>query len=44
MVVPALEPKSTALLIADFYTEMMTTVPHAVERGVVEKTVAGFAH
>lgn len=35
-----LDKESTALLIADFYAEMMTTVPHAVERGVVEKTVA----
>ena len=40
MVIPALEPKSTALLIADFYAGMMNTVPHAVDRGVVEKTVA----
>ena len=40
MVVPALEPASTSLLIADFYAGMMNTVPHAVERGVVEKTVA----
>ncbi len=30
----------TALLIADFYAAMMTTIPHAVERGVVEKTAA----
>ena len=33
-----LDKASTALLIADFYAEMMSTVPHAVERGVVEKT------
>ena len=30
----------TALLIADFYEAMMTTIPHAVERDVVGKTVA----
>ena len=30
----------TAILIADFYGEMMNTLPHATERGVVEKTVA----
>ena len=35
-----LDAKSTALLIADFYTEMMNTLPHATERGVVEKTAA----
>jgi nicotinamidase-related amidase len=35
-----LDAKSTALLIADFYTEMMNTLPHATGRGVVEKTVA----
>ncbi len=40
MVVPPLEPKSTALLIADFYAEMMNTIPHAVERGVVDRTAA----
>lgn len=34
----ALNKSATALLIADFYAEMMTTIPHAVERGVVEKT------
>ena len=27
----------TAVLIADFYAEMMNTLPHATERGVVEK-------
>lgn len=36
----AFNAKATALLIADFYGEMMNTVPHATERGVVEKTVA----
>ena len=35
-----LNREHTALLIADFYEAMMTTVPHAVERGVVERTVA----
>ena len=30
----------TALLIADFYAAMMDTIPHAVGRDVVEKTVA----
>ena len=29
---------STALLIADFYGEVLSTLPHAVERGVVAKT------
>ena len=33
------KPK-TALLIADFYRDMMTTLPHAIERKVVEKTQA----
>ncbi len=33
-----LDAKSTALLIADFYTEMMDTLPHATGRGVVKKT------
>jgi len=35
-----LERGHTAVLIADFYAEMMTTLPHATERGVVEKAVA----
>ncbi len=35
-----LNKDTTALLIADFYAEMMGTVRHAVERGVVEKTQA----
>lgn len=33
-----LNKASTALLIADFYAEMMNTIPHAVERGVVART------
>jgi nicotinamidase-related amidase len=33
-----LEQSTTALLIADFYADMMTSLPHAVDRGVVEKT------
>ncbi len=35
-----LDRNSTALLIADFYAEMMNTVAHAVDRGVVDKTRA----
>jgi nicotinamidase-related amidase len=35
-----LDRTSTALLIADFYADMMTSVPHAVDRKVVEKTQA----
>ena len=35
-----LNKTTTALLIADFYAEMMNTIPHAVARGVVEKTRA----
>ncbi len=35
-----LDRDRTALLIADFYEAMMTTIPHAVDRGVVDKTVA----
>ena len=35
-----LEKARTALLIADFYEAMMTSVPHAVDRGVVEKTAS----
>ena len=30
----------TAVLIADFYAEMMNTLPHAIERRVVEKAAA----
>ena len=40
MTVLKLDPKSTALLIADFYAEIMNTLPHATERAVVEKTAA----
>ncbi len=35
-----LDKSRTALLIADFYAEAMGTIPHAVERKVVEKTQA----
>ena len=35
-----LDKGRTALLIADFYEAMMTSVPHAVERDVVGKTAA----
>jgi nicotinamidase-related amidase len=35
-----LDKSRTALLIADFYRDMMNRVPHAVERKVVEKTQA----
>ena len=33
-----LDKATTALLIADFYADMMNSIPHAIERGVVEKT------
>ncbi len=33
-----LDRQHTALLIADFYAAMMGTIPHAVDRQVVEKT------
>lgn len=33
-----LDTSRTALLIADFYAEMMNTVPHAVDRSVVART------
>ncbi len=36
----SLQPNSTALLIADFYADMMNTVPHAVDRQVVANTQA----
>ena len=36
----SLVPENTALLIADFYAEMMDTLAHAVDRKVVEKTRA----
>ncbi len=35
----SIDRSTTALLIADFYAEAMGTLPHAVERGVVQKTV-----
>ena len=35
-----LNNSTTALLIADFYAEMMNTIPHAVDRGVVARTQA----
>ena len=35
-----LNKATTALLIADFYAEMMNSIPHAIDRGVVEKTRA----
>ena len=35
-----LNNSTTALLIADFYAEMMNTIPHSVDRGVVAKTQA----
>ncbi len=35
-----LNKSTTALLIADFYADMMSAIPHAVERSVVEKTQA----
>jgi len=34
----ALDRQHTALLIADFYAAFMGTIPHAVDRQVVEKT------
>ena len=33
----SLNKATTALLIADFYADMMSTIPHAVERGVVAR-------
>ena len=35
-----LERGHTAVLIADFYADIMNTLPHATERSVVEKAVA----
>ena len=35
-----LERGHTAVLIADFYADMMNTLPHATGRGVVEKAAA----
>ena len=34
-----MDKERTALLIADFYEAMMTTIPHAVDRDVVGRTV-----
>ena len=34
----ALDRQHTALLIADFYAAIMSTIPHAIDRQVVEKT------
>jgi nicotinamidase-related amidase len=38
MATVSLDRQHTALLIADFYAAMMGTIPHAVERQVVENT------
>jgi nicotinamidase-related amidase len=38
MVSLSLDRQHTALLIADFYAAIMSTIPHAVNRQVVEKT------
>ena len=35
----SLQRGHTALLIADFYAEIMNTLPHSIDRGVVEKAV-----
>ena len=35
-----MDKSTTALLIADFYAEMMNSIPHAIERGVVARTQA----
>ena len=35
-----LDKERTALLIADFYEAMMTTIPHAVDRDVVSRTAS----
>ena len=35
----SIDRDTTALLIADFYADAMGTLPHAVERGVVQRTV-----
>ena len=35
----SIDRRTTALLIADFYADSMATLPHAVERGVVQRTV-----
>jgi nicotinamidase-related amidase len=39
-----LEPARTALLIADFYAEFMGSLPHAVTRDCIGKTVTLRAH
>lgn len=36
----ALDKNATALLIADFYADAMGNLPHATERGVVDRTQA----
>jgi nicotinamidase-related amidase len=38
MISLSLDRQHTALLIADFYAAIMSTIPHAVDRQVVEKT------
>jgi nicotinamidase-related amidase len=38
MAIQSLDRQHTALLIADFYAAFMGTLPHAVDRQVVEKT------
>jgi nicotinamidase-related amidase len=38
MATVSLDRQHTALLIADFYAAMMSTIPHAVDRQVVENT------
>ncbi len=35
----SIDRRTTALLIADFYADAMGTLPHAVGRGVVQRTV-----
>lgn len=35
-----LDKQHTAVLIADFYADMMNTLPHATGRGVEEKAAA----
>ena len=35
-----LQRAHTAVLIADFYTEIMNTLPHSIDRGVVDKAAA----
>jgi nicotinamidase-related amidase len=38
MITPPLDRQHTALLIADFYAAIMSTIAHAVDRQVVEQT------